>query len=98
MEIMQFINILSNEYGKTVLFITHDMHLAIENTDRAVVFADGEIIADDNVYAVLSDDEVLAKASLKQTSLYALAKRIGLKPEDVTRHFIGYERGVNGNG
>jgi energy-coupling factor transport system ATP-binding protein len=93
-EIMDFINTLNREYGKTILFITHDMHLAIENTERAIVFTDGEIIADDNVYAVLSNDDIVNKASLKQTSLYTLARRLGLEPEKVIRHFIEYERMV----
>ena len=38
---------MAREYGKTILFITHDMHLALENTERAIVFSDGEVIADD---------------------------------------------------
>ncbi|MDR1893778.1 MAG: ABC transporter ATP-binding protein, partial [Spirochaetales bacterium] len=38
-EIMAFINRLHNRQTKTIIFITHDMHLAIENTDRALVFA-----------------------------------------------------------
>ena len=53
-DIIKFINKLNSEYGKTIIFITHDMHLAIENTDRAIVFADGKIIADESVYSVLS--------------------------------------------
>lgn len=91
-EIITFINRLNSEYGKTIIFITHDMHLAIENTDRAVVFADGGIIADDNVYSVLSDDDIVKRASLKQTSLYMLAGRLGLPPAPFIRHFIEYER------
>ena len=70
------------------------MHLAIENTDRAIVFSDGQMIADDKVFRVLSDDEVIQKASLKQTSLYTLACRIGVSPEEFISHFISYERTV----
>ena len=70
------------------------MHLAIENTDRAIVFADGEIIADESVYSVLSNDEIIEKANLKQTSLYMLAKKLGLSPEKFIEHFIRYERMV----
>ncbi len=97
-EIVKFINALNKEHGKTIIFITHDMHLAIENTDRAVVFAGGEIIADDNVYAVLSNDDIVRRASLKQTSLYTLAARLALPPEQVIRHFIEYERSENKEG
>lgn len=93
-EIINFINELNEKYGKTIVLITHDMHLAIENTDRAIVFSDGQMIADDKVFRVLSDDEVIQKASLKQTSLYTLACRIGVPPEKFIAHFISYERMV----
>lgn len=96
-DIMNFVNTLNREYGKTILFITHDMHLAIENTDRAIVFADGELIASDKVFSVLSDADIISKASLKQTSLYTLAVKLGLDPESAIRHFIEYERMVKSN-
>lgn len=91
-EIIEFINRLNAEYGKTIIFITHDMHLAIENTDRAIVFADGELVADDKVFSVLSNDEIIEKANLKQTSLYTLAQKLDLPPEGFIEHFIRYER------
>lgn len=93
-EIMNFLEVLNREYGITIIFITHDMHLAIEYTDRALVFADGELIADDSVFRVLSRDDTIEKANLKQTSLYALAVRLGIEPESYIRHFIEYERMV----
>lgn len=91
-EIMNFLDELNREYGITIVFITHDMHLAIQYTDRAVVFAEGELIADDSVYKVLSDNEIIEKANLKQTSLYTLAKRLDLSTEEYIEHFIAYER------
>ena len=96
-EIMKFVNMLNREYGKTILFITHDMHLAIENTDRAIVFADGNMIAADKVFTVLADEEIIKRASLKQTSLYNLAVKLGLDPESTIQHFIEYERSVKDN-
>ena len=92
MEIINFINKLNSEFGKTILFITHDMHLAIENTDRAIVLSEGELIADDSVFSVLSDDTVIERANLKQTSLYTLARKLGLPPEKCIEHYIHYER------
>ncbi len=91
-EIMDFLDELNKEYGVTIIFITHDMHLAIQYTDRAVVFTEGELIADDSVYRVLSSNEVIGKANLKQTSLYTLAKRLELDPEEYIEHFIACER------
>lgn len=94
MEIINFINRLNAEYGKTIIFITHDMHLAIENTDRAIVLSEGDLVADDSVFSVLSNDEVITRANLKQTSLYTLAKRIGIEPEKCIEYYISYERKV----
>ena len=91
-EIMEFLEELNKDYGITVVFITHDMHLAIEYTDRALVFAEGQLIADDSVFKVLSNDTVIEKANLKQTSLYTLAKRLNMEPEAYIEHFITYER------
>ena len=64
-DIMEFVNRLNREYQTTIIFITHDMHLALENTDRAVVFADGRVIADDSPFSVLANDEVIRQASFE---------------------------------
>ena len=91
-EIMSFLEELNRDYGITILFITHDMHLAIEYTDRAIVFAEGKCVGDDSVYKILSNNEIIEMANLKQTSLYTLAKRIGVKPELMIDSFISEER------
>lgn len=91
-EIMGFLETLNREYHITILFITHDMHLAIEYTDRAIVFADGKCIADAPVFTVLSNESVIEQANLKQTSLVLLAKQAGIDPESYIRHFIETER------
>ena len=91
-EIMNFLDELNKNYGITIIFITHDMHLAIQYTDRAVVFAEGALVSDDSVYKVLADNEAIEKANLKQTSLYTLAKRLGVRPEEYIEHFIAHER------
>ena len=97
-EIMEFLDELNREYGITIVFITHDMHLAIQYTDRAVVFSEGEVVADDSVFKVLSNDQVIERANLKQTSLYTLAMRLGLDPEAYIEHFINYERMMRAHG
>lgn len=91
-EIMTFLDYLNKEYGITILFITHDMHLAIEYTDRAIVFSEGTCIGDDSVFKILSDEDIIQRAHLKQTSLFTLAKRIGLPCDAFTQHFIEHER------
>lgn len=91
-EIMDFLDELNREFGITILFITHDMHLAIEYTDRAIVFSDSKLIGDDSVFSVLSDPDIIERANLKQTSLYSLAKAANIPPKEFIRHFIEVER------
>ncbi|MBQ2095987.1 MAG: ABC transporter ATP-binding protein, partial [Firmicutes bacterium] len=76
-EIMEFLEEL-NRSGVTVLLITHDMHLMLEYCDRALVFSDGRLLADDTPAAVLSDPDLIRAASLKKTSLYDLAGLCGI--------------------
>ena len=97
-EIMSFIDELNRDYNITIVFITHDMHLAIEYTDRAIVFADGKCIADDAVFKVLSNEDVISRANLKQTSLVKLAERCGIDPEHYIHYFIDAERRERENG
>ena len=91
-EIMEFLLSL-NARGVTVALITHDMHLMLEYAERAVVFSDGRVLASDSPAGVLTDPALIARASLKETSLYDLALLCGI---DDTRafvqRFIDYER------
>lgn len=91
-EIMTFLNRLNEEFGITILFITHDMHLAIEYTDRAIVFSEGTCIGDDSVFKILSNEDIIQRAHLKETSLFTLSKRLNLPCDRFTEHFIEYER------
>lgn len=97
-EIMSFLEELNKNYNITILFITHDMHLAIEYTDRAIVFADSKCIADDYVFKVLSNSDIIEQANLKQTSLVTLAMQTGIDPESFIRHFIETEREERAHG
>jgi energy-coupling factor transport system ATP-binding protein len=92
MEIIGFINRLNDQYEKTIIFITHDMHLAIENTDRAVVFAGGRIIADGDIFSILTDARIVEEANLKTTSLHILAEKAGLPADDFILRYIQYEK------
>ena len=93
-EIMDFLKEINNK-GVTVLMITHDMHLMLEYAERAVVFSDGRIIADDSCASIITNPDIVREASLKETSLYELAKNCGIKDgTGFVRRFIDYERTV----
>ena len=97
-EIMEFLRGL-NARGVTVLMITHDMHLMLEYTPRALVFSDGRLIADRSAAEVLCDPALIEQAALKETSLFTLATRCGIAPpEDFVKRFIDCDREVREDG
>lgn len=92
-EIMEFLRKLNRELGITILMITHDMHLMLEYTDRAIVISGGHVIADGKSSAILTDERITEAASLKKTSLYELSVRCGIEnPAELVDRFIYYER------
>ncbi len=92
-EIMEFLKEINNQYGITILMITHDMHLMLEYTQRAIVIADGHLLADDTPANVLTNEGIADKAYLKKTSLYDLAVKCGIEsPSEFAERFIHYER------
>ena len=93
-EIMEFLVSL-NKQGITIIMVTHDMHLMLEYTNNVIVLSDGEKIADDTAINILTNDEVIEKANLKETSLYELAQKCGIKDEkNFIKRFIDYDRRV----
>ncbi len=92
-EIMEFLKEINETYGITIIMITHDMHLMLEYTDRAIVIADGHLIADDTPAKVLTNEAIADKAYLKKTSLYDLAVNCQIDdPSEFVERFITYER------
>lgn len=93
-EMMSFLKDL-NKLGVTIAMITHDMHLMLEYTDRAIVLLDGKIVADTIPVNVLTDTQLVDQASLKETSLFTFAKHLGLKdPFQFTEYFMSYDQEV----
>ena len=92
-DFMDFIKAVS-QTGITIIIITHDMHLALEYTDRSIVLSSGEIIGDDKPSKILSNKEIVEKANLKITSLGRLSDAIGLDSrENFIQTFINIEKG-----
>ncbi|MDY3986469.1 MAG: ABC transporter ATP-binding protein [Peptoniphilaceae bacterium] len=89
-EIMEFLRSL-NRRGTTIVMVTHDMHLMLEYTTHAIVLSDGKVVADRSCVEVLTDPEVCRAANLRVTSLYELAKKVGLPPTEFAQRFIDEE-------
>lgn len=92
----EFMSYLDNikQQGISIVMITHDMHLALEYSDSAVVLSEGEVISNASVYDVLSDNEIISKANLKQTSLSKLASLCEIQnTSGFIKHYINKHKG-----
>ncbi|AND78726.1 ABC transporter ATP-binding protein [Streptococcus pantholopis] len=91
-EIMNFLNEL-NALGHTIIMITHDMQLMLEYSDRTLVIHDGRIVADCRPVEIFTDTDLLARASLKKTSLFDLALKLQADPIALTNFYIANQGG-----
>ena len=93
-DIMEFV-VEINRLGVAIILITHDMHLMLEYTTRAVVLSEGEKIADTRPSEILTNQKVIKKANLKETSLYQLSQNAGIADGTAfVQNFIDHERMV----
>lgn len=86
-EIMNFLDELHRQ-GHTIIMITHDMQLMLDYSDRALVIVDGQILADKSPAEVLTDQELIKLANLKETSIFALAEKLGVDPLVLTEYYM----------
>ena len=86
-EIMEFLDSLQQK-GHTIIMITHDMQLMLDYSDRAVVVMDGQVLDDLTPAELLTQPEILTRANLKETSIFALANRLGVDPLALTQFYM----------
>lgn len=86
-DIMEFLDSLQ-EKGHTVVMITHDMQLMLDYSDRALVVSDGQILADLSPAELFTHPDILQEANLKETSIFALANRLGMDPLALTQFYM----------
>lgn len=91
-QFMSFIKKLTKK-GISFIFITHDMNLALEYADRAVVLHEGEIIANNTVSTVLGNEKTLQRANLSESSLFKLIRFSGISyPEKFIELYFDVNR------
>jgi len=82
-----------NRQGITVVISTHDVDFAYRIAQRAVVFANGEVIADGSIDDVFESEDILAQAGLRKPMLLSAAQLLekrfagslkGARPKDVS--------------
>ena len=98
-EIMEFLDSLQ-EKGHTIVMITHDMQLMLDYSDRALVVSDGQILADLPPAELFTHPDILQEANLKETSIFALANRLGMDPLALTQFYmqqkgVGHEASIS---
>lgn len=86
-DIMEFLDSLQ-EKGHTIVMITHDMQLMLDYSDRALVVSDGQILADLSPVELFTHPDILQEANLKETSIFALANRLGMDPLALTQFYM----------
>lgn len=89
-EFMNFIKEIAKN-GVGIILITHDMHLALEYSHRAIVLCQGIIAANSSPTIILGEKELMKKSHLKETSLSQMAELMGLSPEKLMNTFINFE-------
>lgn len=92
-EIMEFLDSLQ-EKGHTIVMITHDMQLMLDYSDRALVVSEGQILADLSPAELFTHPDILQEANLKETSIFALANRLGMDPLALTQFYM-QQKGVD---
>ena len=95
-EFMDFLAGL-NRAGTTVVLITHDMHLALEYTQRLLVISGGRLLRDDHPSRVLTDEHTTQAADLVRTGLYDLANLCGVADASaLVRAFVRTDHQLRG--
>lgn len=63
--------------GRTVVVVTHDLEFVVDLRPRIVLISQGRIIADGEAEEILSDSELMDRASLLLPQMTELAYRLG---------------------
>lgn len=79
--------------GRTVIVITHDMHLVAEYAERVIVMADGRKVADGPPGTVFREDAAMERASLRPPQVFRMSRLVpellgdgSLTVEDAVAH------------
>jgi energy-coupling factor transport system ATP-binding protein len=70
-----------NDDGTTVIVVTHDLQLVADHADRAVVLAEGRVLADATTAGLFGDPELLDRAGLRPPPLWRALDGLAQHPE-----------------
>ncbi|MCX7976498.1 MAG: ATP-binding cassette domain-containing protein [Bellilinea sp.] len=75
-EIMDFLTLLNQKHGHTIIIITHDMPIVARYAQRVIAMAEGKILADGKTSEMFKQVGVLEKASLEPPQITQFAQRL----------------------
>lgn len=76
MEVMEFLKMLNEEWGHTIIIVTHEMDIVAHYAKRVVVMNDGNVLTDGTVKEVFSNPGLLEKANVKPPQITRLAQSL----------------------
>lgn len=77
-QIMNYVKEM-NQKGVTVLMVTHDMEIALDYADRAVLMHDGRMVADGKPAEIFYDETAMAAASLLAPQIIGLSLALDVR-------------------
>ncbi|MBZ6008825.1 DUF3744 domain-containing protein [Leuconostoc gelidum subsp. aenigmaticum] len=87
--LLNFLATINQQEKTTIVIITHDMHLLANFVERALVVVDGQLLADTTPAELLANEKLVTAASLRTTSIYQLANRLGISnPEELNAAIV----------
>lgn len=90
--IMDTVIELRNKYQVSVLVITHNMQLAYEYSDRAIVLGHGKIQYDGSIEDLYENASILSDNNLRSTSIQRFSKVHNISSHALGQSLIGGER------
>jgi energy-coupling factor transport system ATP-binding protein len=88
-EVMEFLKMLNEKLGHTIVIITHEMDIVAEYARRVVVMNRGRVLSEGSVQEVFSKPNLLEEANIKPAQITRLAQR--LESEGFTNNVISTE-------
>jgi len=77
--------------NKTIIVVTHDVEFAVENFERVILMANGEIVADGDIHEVLTNRDLIEKSSLVPPQITELCWAINQHIKEFPRNLITTE-------
>lgn len=83
-EVMEFLKMLNETHGHTIIIVTHEMHIVARYAQHIVVMTQGKVWMNGTVREIFADPEKLKQAYVKPplvTQLAQILKPYGIKPD-----------------